>query len=146
MKQWHMKVVAGMAISAFSVSAATDAVAGATPPVDTTAKVLSRQSADGKDYVVTEITIAPGGSTGWHTHQGEVYGLVKQGVLTHYGSDCRHDGQYGGGQPITDPSGADHVHNARNLGATPVVLDVTYVDPAGAPTSDSAPNPGCNFE
>jgi hypothetical protein len=28
----------------------------------------------------------------------------------------------------------------------PVVLEVTYVDPAGAPTADSLPNPGCDFE
>ena len=47
---------------------------------------------------------------------------------------------------ITGTAGApDHVHIARNLGTTPVVLEVTYVDPAGAPTSDSAPNPGCDF-
>jgi quercetin dioxygenase-like cupin family protein len=141
-----MKVAAGVAVSALLVLAAPGAVAGATPHVGATAKTLARQTADGKDYIVSEITIARGGSTGWHTHQGEVYGLVKQGVLTHYGSDCQQDGQYGVGQPITDPFGADHVHNARNLGATPVVLDVTYVDPAGAPTSDSAPNPGCDFE
>jgi quercetin dioxygenase-like cupin family protein len=118
----------------------------ATPPVGASAKVLSKQSVDGKDYIVSEITLAPGGSTGWHTHQGEIYGIVKQGVLTHYASDCQQDGVYGVGQPITDPTGADHVHLGRNLGVTPVVLEVTYVDPAGAPTSDSAPNPGCNFE
>ena len=136
-------LAAGLAVSAFI---ATDAVAHATPPVDTSAKVMARQSVDGMDYIVSEITNAPGGCTGWHTHQGEVYGLVKQGVLTHYGSDCRQDGQYGVGQAITDPSGANHVHIARNLGVTPVVLQVTYVNPAGGPTSESAPNPGCNFQ
>ena len=41
--------------------------------------------------------------------------------------------------------GSDRTDIARNLGPTPVVLEVTYVDPAGAPTSDSAPNPGCDF-
>ena len=66
-------------------------------------------------------------------------------MLTHYESDCRQDGVYGVGATITDPTGPDHVHIARNLGTTPVVLEVTYVDPAGAPTSDSAPNPGCDF-
>jgi len=25
------------------------------------------------------------------------------------------------------------------------VLEVLYIDPAGAPTSDSVPNPGCDF-
>jgi hypothetical protein len=45
--------------------------------------------------------------------------------------------------PRSEPSGARHVHIGRNLGKTPVVLDVLYVDPAGKPLADSAPNPGC---
>jgi hypothetical protein len=52
---------------------------------------------------------------------------------------------YNVGDPITDPVGVDHVHLARNLGTTPVVLEVTYVDTAGAPTATSVPNPGCDF-
>ena len=94
---------------------------------------------------VGDIAIASNGSTGWHTHQGEIYGIVTSGVLTHYESDCRQDGVYGIGAPITDPTGSDHVHIARNLGHDTGVLEVTYVDPAGAPTSDSAPNSGCEF-
>ena len=77
---------------------------------------------------------------GFGTDRGD-----RDAVLTHYESDCRRDGVYGVGATITDPTGPDHVHIARNLGTTPVVLEVTYVDPAGAPTSDSAPNPGCDF-
>jgi quercetin dioxygenase-like cupin family protein len=98
------------------------------------AVVLSKQTADGKDYIVSDITIAPCGSTGWHTHRGEIFGIVKAGTLTHNASDCGQDGVY-----------TDHVHIGRNLGATPVVLEVVYIDAAGAPTSDSAPNPGCDF-
>lgn len=119
--------------------------AQATPTTGVSAVVLSKQSVDGKDYIVSDITIAPGGSTGWHTHHGEIYGVVKAGTLTHYSADCRQDGIYHVGDPITDPTGTDHVHMARNLGTTPVVLEVTYVDPAGVPTSDSAPDPGCGF-
>ncbi|ORW84645.1 cupin [Mycobacterium sp. IEC1808] len=122
------------------------ATAHATPPIGVSAATLSKQTVDGKDYIVSEITVAPNGSTGWHTHQGEIYGVIKSGVLTHYGSDCQQDGVYGPGAAITDPTGPQHVHLARNLGTTPLVLDVTYIDPAGAPTSDSAPNPGCDFE
>jgi len=127
------------------VAMTAPASAHATPPIGVSAVVLSKQTVDGKDYIVSEITIAPNGSTGWHTHQGQIYGIIKSGVLTHYESDCHQDGVYGVGAPITDPTGADHVHLARNLGTTPLVLDVTYVDPAGAPTSDSTPNPGCDF-
>jgi uncharacterized RmlC-like cupin family protein len=120
--------------------------AAATGPTGVTATVLSKNTTGGKDYIVTDITIAPGGSTGWHTHQGVIYGIVKAGELTHYSADCRQDGVFGAGTPITDPTGPDHVHIGRNLGSTPLILEVTYIDPAGAPTSDSAPNPGCDFE
>lgn len=143
-----VKVATGLsAIVLMASLAATVAPdAGATAPIGVTAFVLSKQSTGGKDYVVSDITIAPGGSTGWHTHRGEIYGIVKAGELTHYAADCQQDGTYGVGEPITDPTGADHVHLARNLGTEPVVLEVTYLDPAGAPTSDSAPNPGCDFD
>lgn len=127
------------------VPAVSPAPASATPTVGVSAVVVSKQTVDGKDYIVSDITIAPGGSTGWHTHRGEIFGIVKAGTLTHNASDCRQDGVYQAGQPITDPSGTDHVHIGRNLGTTPVVLEVVYIDPAGAPTSDTAPNPGCDF-
>ncbi|WP_101952891.1 cupin domain-containing protein [Mycobacterium sp. 3519A] len=120
-------------------------IAQATPPSGASSVVLSKQSVGGKDYIVSDITLAPGGSTGWHTHQGVIYGVVKAGTLTHYSADCQQDGVYQSGDPITDPTGSDHVHMARNLGPVPVVLEVTYVDPAGSPTSDSVPNPGCDF-
>ncbi|MGV9801563.1 cupin domain-containing protein [Mycobacterium sp. NPDC003449] len=141
--------VAATATACLSVALIAAAVApdaGATPPVGATAVVLSKHTTGGKDYIVSDITLAPGGSTGWHTHRGEIYGIVKAGQLTHYSADCRQDGLYNAGDPITDPTGADHVHLARNLGTTPVILEVTYLDPEGAPTSDSVPNPGCDFE
>jgi quercetin dioxygenase-like cupin family protein len=121
------------------------ATAAATPTAGANAVTLSKQTVGGRDYIISDITIAPGGSTGWHTHQGEIFGIVKAGTLTHYESDCKEDGVYNAGDPITDPTGADHVHIARNLGTVPVVLEVTYIDPAGAPTADSVPNPGCDF-
>jgi quercetin dioxygenase-like cupin family protein len=121
--------------------------AQATPPIGTTAVVLSKQTTGGKDYIISDITIAPGGSTGWHIHRGEIiYGVVKEGELTHYSADCKQDGFYRAGTPITDPVGSDHVHLARNLGTVPLVLEVTYVEQAGAPTADSLPNPGCDFD
>jgi quercetin dioxygenase-like cupin family protein len=137
--------VLAVALGITMICSAALPAARATAPIGVTSVVLSKQTVDGKDYVVADITIAPGGSTGWHTHEGVIYGVMKTGTLTHYAADCRQDGVYQVGDPITDPTGADHVHLARNLGAVPVVLEVTYVDAAGAPTSDSAPNPGCDF-
>ncbi|SEH53757.1 Cupin domain-containing protein [Mycolicibacterium rutilum] len=135
----------GVLLTLVPLQVSTAPQAAATAPVGVDSTVLSQQVRDGKDYIVADITIAPGGSTGWHTHRGVIYGIVEVGELTHYSADCRQDGLYRAGDPITDPTGPDHVHDARNLGTTPVVLEVTYVDPAGAPTSDSAPDPGCGF-
>jgi quercetin dioxygenase-like cupin family protein len=132
-------------VTLLSALSPMSAIASATPTSGINSVVLSKQTVNGKDYIVADITIAPGGSTGWHTHQGEVFGLVKSGTLTRNVADCSVESVSNPGDPITDPTGADHVHIGRNLGTTPVVLEVTYIDAAAAPTSDSAPDPGCNF-
>jgi quercetin dioxygenase-like cupin family protein len=120
--------------------------AAATPAIGVTSTNLSGQkTADRTDYLVREITIQPGGSTGWHIHRGVVYGIVKAGTLTRNAADCSVSGVDSSGDPITDPSGDEHVHIGRNLGTIPVVLEITYVDPDGVAPSDSASNPGCDF-
>lgn len=121
--------------------------AGATPAgPGVTARVISRTTVDGTDYTLREITIPPGQSTGWHYHDGPLYGFVAQGTLSHFDSDCAPDGVYRAGSTIREPSGADHVHIGRNLGDTALVLDVLYVLPHGAPFSEDAANPGCPFQ
>jgi hypothetical protein len=37
------------------------------------------------------------------------------------------------------------VHIGRNLGTTPVILEVIYINPAGKPLAQDAANPGCRF-
>ena len=117
--------------------------AAATPGDGVTGEVLSQSTADGSDYITRRITIAPGGSTGWHWHRGRVYGLIIDGTLTHVKSDCTLDGVYDADDPIIEASGPDHVHIGRNLGTTPLVMWVLYIDPAGSPLSEDAPDPGC---
>jgi quercetin dioxygenase-like cupin family protein len=120
--------------------------ASATPPRGIQSVLLNQSSLDGRDYITRDITIAPGGSTGWHWHDGELIGVVKQGTLTHNASDCSIDGVYNAGDAIVEPAGADHVHIGRNLGAVPTILQVIYVDPVGKPLAEDAPNPGCDFD
>lgn len=139
-----MLIPAAIALSA--AQALIPATATATPPIGVSAVTLSHEIVNNTDYIVSEITIAPGGSTGWHTHRGMIFGVIKSGTLTHFAADCHQDGVYNEGDPITDPTGPEHVHMARNLGTDPLVLVVTYIDPADEPTADSVPNPGCNFE
>lgn len=134
-------------IAASALLFTATAPATATPGSGVEARELYRSSADGRDFILRDITIGPGGSTGWHWHDGTVIGAVKQGTLTHYSSDyCTVDGVYSAGDSIAEPSGPDHVHVGRNLGSEPVVMWVVYIDEAGAPLSVDAPNPGCPFE
>ncbi|MEY9962587.1 quercetin dioxygenase-like cupin family protein [Streptacidiphilus sp. MAP12-16] len=119
----------------------------ATPPgPGVTGKVIAQTTVNGTDYILREITLPPGQSTGWHYHDGTLYGIVKHGTLSHFNATCASDGVYRAGSTILEAGGADHVHIGRNLGTAPVVLDVLYVLPHGAPFSEDAPNPGCPFQ
>jgi quercetin dioxygenase-like cupin family protein len=135
--------IAGAIVTGLTMLPAT---AEATPPTGVTAVTLAQKTVDGTDYVLREITVQPGGSTGWHYHDGTLYGVVLQGTLTRTQSDCGTTETHPAGTTVVEPSGADHVHIGRNLGSTPIVLEVLYVNPAGSPPSQDAPNPGCDLE
>jgi quercetin dioxygenase-like cupin family protein len=119
--------------------------AAATPSTGVEAVTISQATVEGVDYITREITIAPGGSTGWHYHDGRVYGVIRAGTLTHDAANCAVDGIYPAGAPITEASGPDHVHIGRNLEPVPLKMWVLYIHPAGAPLSVDAPDPGCGF-
>lgn len=136
--------IAGAAAISMSVF---PAAAYATPPgPGVTGKTLAQTTVAGTDYILREIAIPPGQSTGWHYHDGNLYGSVKQGTLSHFGSSCKSDGVYQAGESVTEPSGSQNVHIGRNLGTTAVILEVLYVLPHGAPLSEDSPNPGCPFQ
>lgn len=144
MSRWGMTVTA--TVSAALSVAVLPGTAHATPASGVSATILAQRTIGGKDYILREITLQPGGTTGWHFHDGTLYAYVKQGTLTHSDHTCATDGTYHAGAAFTEPTGDDHVHIGRNLGTAPVVLDVLYVDPAGSPLSEDAPNPGCSFQ
>jgi Cupin domain len=112
---------------------------------------------NGTEFVAQQITIQPGGHTGWHTHPGAALVVVTSGTLTVTNfregrsgdTDSVRNGPrcltlaYAAGQSFVDP-GHGNVHIGRNLGTTPVELRVTYtgVPPAGAFRIDAA-DPGC---
>jgi quercetin dioxygenase-like cupin family protein len=117
----------------------------ATPASGMNSAQMTRSSQDGRDFIVRDVTIDPGGSTGWHWHDGTLVGTVKHGTLTHFSADCSVDGVYNPGEPVVEPAGPQYVHLGRNLGTTPLVLEIIYIDPAGKPLSEDAANPGCPF-
>jgi len=121
------------------------ATASATPGEGVEVETLSQATVDGQDYVTKQITIAPGGSTGWHWHPGRVFGVIREGTLTHDMANCTEDGSYPAGSPVTEGTGPDNVHIGRNIGPDPVVMWVSYIVPAGSPLSNDVPNPGCPF-
>ncbi|AUH40015.1 cupin domain-containing protein [Streptomyces sp. CMB-StM0423] len=143
-KRMRVGMIAAAAATATLAGVAT---AGATPSgPGVTGKTMSQTTVGGKDYILRRITIPAGQGTGWHFHDGTLYGFVEKGTLSHFDSTCKSDGVYEAGSALTEPSGAQNVHIGRNLGTTPVVLDVLYVLPHGAPLSEDAPDPGCDFQ
>jgi quercetin dioxygenase-like cupin family protein len=121
------------------------ATASATPSDGLNAVILSQNTVDGVDYVTREITIAPGGSTGWHYHDPIVYGIIREGALTWAAADCLDVKTYPAGSAVAEASGADHVHLGRNLGAEPLVMWANYVAPSGTSPAVDVPDPGCGF-
>jgi mannose-6-phosphate isomerase-like protein (cupin superfamily) len=87
------------------------------------------------DTAYQQLTIAPGGHTGWHTHPGPTFVAVAEGegTLYHGTSGCPST-KYGVGSGFMQP--ATEVHNMRNEGTTPLVLWAFYALPPG--TSNAA--------
>jgi mannose-6-phosphate isomerase-like protein (cupin superfamily) len=132
-----------------------EGVAGVVQARGTVGEKVKVREADGTEFVTQQITIQPGGNTGWHTHPGAALAIVKSGTLTltnfregrqlesaRNGSRCFTQ-TVSAGESFVDP-GHGNVHIARNLGTVPVEVWVTYtgVPPAGAFRLDAA-DPGC---
>jgi quercetin dioxygenase-like cupin family protein len=92
---------------------------------------------------MAQITVDPGGSSGWHSHPGGAIIVVQQGSLTVFrsiGSQCQVE-TYGAGQAFIERPG--EVDQVINTGSIPYILFVTF---PRVPQGDSAridePNPG----
>ena len=97
----------------------------------------------GADVVMAQITVAPGGSSGWHSHLGGAIIIVKQGSLTVYsarGSRCETT-TYSAGQAFIERPG--EVDDVLNPSTTPYVLLVTFPRvPQGESARTDEPDPG----
>lgn len=118
-------------------------VSGTVVAKGTSVGKLKVESPKGRaDVIVRTITIAPGGSTGWHTHAGQLIAVVESGTLTRTLSDCSVE-VTPAGTSFIEPSGPGHRHIGRNNGTEPVVLWVTYLLPEGRALSDDAEAVDC---
>jgi len=140
MRRALLATAATLALSA----ALLPATAAATPGHGISAVTVFDHVAGNTDYVFKEITIQPGGNTGWHYHSGRVFGVVKEGTLTRTMADCK-DVVSPEGSAVTEDSGPNAVHIGRNLGPVPVKLWVDYIEPAGSPQAVDVPDPGCGI-
>ncbi|MFR9726390.1 cupin domain-containing protein [Streptomyces sp. MS19] len=139
------------ALALLPAGAAATAPAALTPGGGVTAHTLAEGTAphgldiraEGPtDVTVRVIVIEPGGSTGWHYHDGPLLGVVVSGTLTRTLDDCSVEVSTAGDTLVETP-GDGHVHIGRNLGNEPVVLHATYVVPEGSPRSVDADAPAC---
>jgi quercetin dioxygenase-like cupin family protein len=98
---------------------------------------------EGTDIVVAQITVIPGGSSGWHTHPGGAIVVISKGNLTVYksrGSKCEVF-TYAAGQAFIERPG--EIDDVVNTGSIPYVLLVTFPRvPVGGPARIDVPDPG----
>lgn len=99
------------------------------------------------DVYVVDNKLAPGGTTGWHSHPGPSLIEVVAGTVTNYEGDdrrCRPHA-YAAGSGFVDPGGKD-VHTLRNEGSVPAETIAVQLLPQDAVRRIDAPDPGhCPF-
>jgi quercetin dioxygenase-like cupin family protein len=102
--------------------------------VPTVQPLMTCGSGGGCDIAFQQLTIGPGGHTGWHTHPGPTFVAVAQGegTLYHGIAGCpahKYPANTAFFQPTTE------VHNFRNEGSTSLVVYALYALPKGTPNS-----------
>jgi len=132
-KRWAWLVLLA-GVLGIAVVASPDTVL-ATPPSGLTNVPLGRGTdlsdgtlvfQEGTDVVMAQITVVPGGSSGWHSHPGGAVVVIKQGSLTvnrSIGSQCQST-TYSAGQAFIERPG--EVDDVVNTGTTSYVLFVTF--------------------
>jgi quercetin dioxygenase-like cupin family protein len=93
------------------------------------------------DAVVSNLSIAPGGDTGWISHPGPVFVMITAGTgsLYHAHDPTFTPTVYPAGKGFVDPAG--DVHILRNEGNVDLELTVLFLVPHGAPTRIDEPAP-----
>ena len=106
---------------------------------------------DSTDIAMSNVVVAPGGTSGWHTHPGPVFVVVKTGTITFYraGKHSGLDGDeenpnnaahgptcsrtvYPAGSAFVEVPAPGHVMLAKNEGGTEATISATYFAPTGA--------------
>jgi quercetin dioxygenase-like cupin family protein len=90
---------------------------------------INIQRSSPTDFHILQVTFQPGASTGWHTHPGPEYSIVKSGEIVLQRSPACDPITVKAGQGSFIPGGMPHI--AHNDSTAPTELYVTYTVPAG---------------
>ena len=124
------------------------ASAGATPPdgdvVRTdlakgdTATPVSITTDGPATQVVQSLAMAPGASSGWHTHPGTELSVITGGSVALQIAGTGVPATYGAGQAVAIPAGVPH--RVANESGSRAEVVVTYTLPVGVPVREDAPD------
>lgn len=135
-----------VSIVAMAGTALGTAGSGVTPVVIGSGRIdhaVGISQAAGQSTVIAEFTVAPGGTTGWHSHPGKTVVVVAEGEFTLYrdkDGTCQ-TRTYGPGDGFLEKRTS--VHMGVNEGSDPVVLGVAFFRvPADGTTRIDKPDPG----
>lgn len=117
---------------------------GTFDPMNTKTKTdgfdLRLHTKDDMNLLVSRIAIAPGGTSGWHTHPGMSLVTVLSGEIVLYDDALCRGRRLTVGQTFVD-QGGDHVHLVRNETGAAAEVGAVQLMEAGVPTRIDAPRP-----
>lgn len=91
------------------------------------------------NFQVVDVTLLPGGYTGWHSHPGILLSSVISGSIEWYDSQCvKH--VYNAGDALTENT---QTHDVRNVGMVNAHFMVSYIIAKGQPRRIDQPAPAC---
>jgi len=90
---------------------------------------INMQRSSPSDFHIQQLTIDPGANSGWHTHPGPEYSVVKTGEVILDRAPACAPITVKAGQGFFIPGGTPHI--AHNDSTAPAELYVTYTVPAG---------------
>ena len=131
-------LAATVLLSALNRSGVTSAPAPVATPAAADPLALTLSA---RDVSIVHQVYEPGEASGWHSHSGIHAVAVLSGTLTVYDGQCQAR-TFQAGQPYV---GGQQLHLVRNESAEPVVMTVTYLNPAsgGEPTRKLPAPGGC---
>lgn len=95
---------------------------------------------DDTDLGVDQLTVQPGGYSGWHSHPGPVYVTVKTGAVNWYAADCSSRTLHAGEAFVEE---AHKVHYVENAADEVTTLVAVMPRPHGSTPRLDAPAPEC---